>query len=80
MAEFSDTDLCAIPLGKPPEGQVSNFVDPPSLSRINIVINGTVMASTFLIVAGRLFVNRMMKMLTWSDCESLLPLEVFARI
>ncbi|AEO70528.1 uncharacterized protein THITE_2092033 [Thermothielavioides terrestris NRRL 8126] len=74
MAEFSDTDLCAIPLGKPPEGQVSNFVDPPSLSRINIVINGTVMASTFLIVAGRLFVNRMMKMLTWSDYLALMAL------
>lgn len=60
-------DLCAIPAGVPPDGQLPNFVNPPSLKTTTIVVAVlmTVWALTFVVV--RIIVNR--RKLSWSDCK-----------
>lgn len=60
-------DLCAIPAGVPPDGQLPNLVNPPSLMTTTIVVGVlmTVWALTFVVV--RIIVNR--RKLSWSDCK-----------
>ncbi|KAK2611455.1 hypothetical protein N8I77_004793 [Diaporthe amygdali] len=63
---FPGVDLCAIPGGTPPDGQVSNFDDPTTLMQ-DLTISLTVIP-TFLaifIASGRLWAN--FKRRTWSD-------------
>ncbi|KAK4152538.1 hypothetical protein C8A00DRAFT_44434 [Chaetomidium leptoderma] len=71
MADLSGVDLCALPLSMPPEGQISNFVDPSSLAPIIVAVCAVIVTSALLITAGRLFAN--WKQLAWSDY---LPLTV----
>jgi hypothetical protein len=60
-------DLCAFPAMAPPPGEVSNFVDPPSLAdtALGLAVFFTVWSVIF--VAGRLYVNY--RRLTIADCE-----------
>lgn len=67
MHDTSGVDLCALPAATPPEGQVSNFVDPPSFAPIIIPVCTVMMSSALVVTAGRLFVNR--KHLACSDCK-----------
>ncbi|KAK4241545.1 hypothetical protein C8A03DRAFT_12189 [Achaetomium macrosporum] len=65
MADLSGIDLCSIRVGMPPEGEVPNFADPPSLVPTIIPVCTVMMTLALLVTAGRLFVNR--KQLGWSD-------------
>jgi hypothetical protein len=67
MADLSGIDLCAYPVGPPPEGKVSNFDDPPSLAPVIIAVCAIMTALDLLVAGGRLYANR--KQLAWSDCE-----------
>lgn len=71
-------DLCAIPAGVPPDGQLPNLVNPPSLMTTTIVVGVlmTVWALTFVVV--RIIVNRMK--LSWSDCKLYNSRPVQARV
>ncbi|KAI0423476.1 hypothetical protein F5Y09DRAFT_241116 [Xylaria sp. FL1042] len=65
------TDLCQLPSGAPPNGQLSNFSD-PGLKSVIITISVilTTIATTFGL--GRLFIN--LKRLTWTDLFVLLAM------
>lgn len=71
-------DLCALPAGVPPDGQLPNLVNPPSLMTTTIVIGVlmTVWALTFVVI--RIIVNR--RKLSWSDCKLNNSTPVQARI
>ncbi|KAH7114328.1 hypothetical protein B0J11DRAFT_584759 [Dendryphion nanum] len=55
---FPGVDLCLIPAGVAPDGRPPNFVDPPSLQPAVISITAVMLALAFVVLAGRLFVNR----------------------
>jgi hypothetical protein len=59
-------DLCLVAAGVAPDGQLPNFVDPPSLQPAVIAITTVMLTLAFLVLAGRLFVNR--KSLKLPDC------------
>lgn len=63
---FPGVDLCSIPSGSPPDGQVSNFENPTELLK-DLVICLTVIPTFLAIVfaSGRLWVN--FKRPLWSD-------------
>jgi len=63
-------DLCLIPAGSAPDGRPPNFVDPPSLQPAVVAITTVMLTLAFLVLAGRLFVNR--KSLKLPDCKLLL--------
>lgn len=61
-------DLCQFPSGAPPDGEQSNFVDPPTLAAATwgIAISMTVWALLFSM--ARIYVN--FRKLGASDCTS----------
>ncbi|KAF2637149.1 hypothetical protein P280DRAFT_530828 [Massarina eburnea CBS 473.64] len=58
-------DLCLVPAGIAPDGRPPNFLDMPSLQMTVIILTGVMLALAFLVLMGRLFVNR--KTLRMSD-------------
>lgn len=58
-------DLCQVPAGAPPEGQVSNFVDPPSLGPVLISVMSITVAWAALFTGARIYIN--FRRLRWGD-------------
>ncbi|KAK1778730.1 hypothetical protein QBC45DRAFT_290494, partial [Copromyces sp. CBS 386.78] len=54
------TDMCTIPGVLPPEGQVSNFVDPPSLKPALFAVSLILCPIAAVLTVGRLIANRKM--------------------
>lgn len=71
-------DLCALPAGVPPDGQLPNLVNPPSLETTTIVIGVLVTVWALAFVVIRIVVNR--RKLSWSDCKLNNSTPVQARI
>ncbi|ORY06676.1 hypothetical protein BCR34DRAFT_571221 [Clohesyomyces aquaticus] len=51
-------DLCLVPAAPAPDGRPPNFVDPPSLQPAVVAITTVMLTIAFIVLAGRLFVNR----------------------
>lgn len=69
---FPGVDLCLLPAGIAPAGQVSNLDNPPTLLKgltIALTIILTVLA--FVFAFGRLWANKAKR--TWGDGDYLLP-------
>lgn len=59
------TEICQLPSGTPPNGQVPNF-DDPGLKAVTISISVILTTITVVISLGRLHNN--LRKLTWTDC------------
>lgn len=61
--------LCGIPAAPPPEGQVSNFIDPPTLASLiwGLTMFMTIWALSFTV--ARIYMN--FRKLKASDCMSI---------
>ncbi|KAI1087033.1 hypothetical protein F5B19DRAFT_500444 [Rostrohypoxylon terebratum] len=56
--DLSVVDLCAIPAGIPPEGQISNFIDPDTLMPATIAVCVVMTVLAILFAAARTYTNR----------------------
>jgi hypothetical protein len=63
---FPNVVLCLFSAGTAPDHRPPNFVNPPSLQPAVIVIAAVMVTLAFVVLAGRLFINR--KSLQVSDC------------
>ncbi len=61
------TDLCAIPAGAPPDGQLPNLVDPETLETSLVVVSSVMTAWAALFTAARIYTNK--RKLQAADCE-----------
>ncbi|KAK4236589.1 hypothetical protein C8A03DRAFT_16781 [Achaetomium macrosporum] len=59
------TDLCAIPAGAPPEGQVPNLVNPDNLHASLIAVPAVMTAWSLIFTTARLYTNK--RKLGWAD-------------
>jgi len=66
------TDLCAIPAATPPEGTVSNLVDPPSLHAALLAISIIMTGWSIVFAGGRLYSNK--RRLRWADYFAVIAL------
>lgn len=72
-----DIDLCDYPAEPAPPGEVSNLIDPPSLSSAIWGVGMVLIVWTSVFASARIFVNR--KKLYTGDCK-LLEQRAFAYI
>ncbi len=61
------TDLCAIPAGAPPDGQLPNLVNPETLETSLVVVSSVMTAWAALFTSARIFTNK--RKLKAADCE-----------
>lgn len=62
--------LYDIPVGKPPPGVHSNFIDPPSLEAVSLTISVVMTTLALLFVIVRLYANsRLPRGLAIDDCK-----------
>ena len=64
-------DLSKIPLRPPPDGTVSNFVDPPTLAGVSTAVVCVMMILEVSFVSLRIFTNlKINHKLWWDDSKS----------
>lgn len=64
------SELCGIAAGTPPEGQVSNFVNPPTLAGLTWGLTVSMTAWALVFTVTRIYVN--FQKLRASDCKLIL--------
>lgn len=71
MTDHGHLDLANTPAGAPPEGQTSNFVDPPSQQTAMIAVSTAMMVLVLISVPIRLYTSfRINRTPGFEDCES----------
>lgn len=63
-------DLSKIPLMKPPPGEVSNFINPPSIGNAIIIVQVVFLTLMLGFVALRIYTRGFLnRSLGWDDCK-----------
>lgn len=76
MSLTAGLDLCLFPAGTPPDGQLSNFENPPTYAPTVIAVSVVVLFFATLFTGCRLLAN--WKKLTWGDCTPLAQLNNYS--